>query len=204
MSRTREGETKQQTSAKRSTSTVSPLEQAHSRNELRGETTSSTLVLNATFEPIGVIPGRRAVVLALGQKVDVLAESDARMRSERCSIAMPSVVRLRYFVKVPYRRQTPVTRKAIFGRDNGRCQYCNQKAENIDHVVPRSRGGRHIWTNVVACCRRCNSTKSNHLLKHTALKLRSAPQPPADLAWIRVAAGAIPAAWNPYLDLKAA
>ncbi len=210
MSRTREGETKQQTSANRQTSanqqtsTVSPLEQTPSRHGLRGETTFSTLVLNATFEPIGVISGRRAVILALSQKVDVLAERNDVIRSERCRIALPSVVRLRYFVKVPYRRQTPVTRKAIFGRDNGRCQYCDQKAENIDHVMPRSRGGRHVWTNVVACCRRCNSTKSNHLLKHTSLKLRSAPRPPADLAWIRVAAGSIPAAWNPYLDLKAA
>lgn len=162
------------------------------------------LVLNATFEPIGVISGRRAVVLALYRKVEVLAESDMTISSEHHRMALPSVVRLRYFVKVPYRRETPVTRKAIFGRDGGRCQYCGRAAENIDHVIPRSRGGRHIWTNVVACCQRCNTAKSDHLLKDTALKLRAVPVPPSDLAWIRVAAGPIPVAWDAYLTQRAA
>lgn len=163
-----------------------------------------TLVLNVTFEPIGVVSGRRAVVLVLGEKVDVLAESGTILHSAQTRIALPSVVRLRYYVTVPYQRSAPVTRRSVFGRDNGQCQYCGCSAENIDHVVPRSRGGRHIWTNVVACCRRCNTNKANLLLHETNLRLKSAPRPPAKLAWIRVAVGHVPAAWNQYLDLQAA
>ncbi len=163
-----------------------------------------TLVLNVTFEPIGVVSGRRAVVLALGEKVDVLAESATIIHSAQTHIALPSVLRLRYYVSVPYQRSTPVTRRSVFVRDNSQCQYCGDSAESIDHVVPRSRGGRHIWTNVVACCRRCNTNKANLLLHETNLRLRSTPRPPAKLAWIRVAAGRVPAAWDQYLNLQAA
>lgn len=142
--------------------------------------------------------------MALGNKVDVLVASDLRISSERQFLAVPSVVRLRYFVKVPYRRETPVTRKAIFGRDYNRCQYCGQSAENIDHVIPRSRGGQHTWRNVVACCRTCNSRKSDMLLSESSMRLRSVPRPPPELAWIRVAAGSVPDSWREYLDRRAA
>lgn len=166
--------------------------------------TNRTLVLNATYEPIGVVSGLRAVVLVLADKVDVLAHSKDAVRSEHRSVSIPSVVRLRYFVRVPYRRETPVSRRAVFGRDRNRCQYCDEAAENIDHVIPRSRGGRHIWTNVVACCRRCNSKKSDFYLHQTSLRLRSSPAAPPDLAWIRLAAGSVPTEWDEYLDRLAA
>ena len=165
---------------------------------------SRTLVLNATYEPIGVVPGRRAVILALADKVDVLAESDTRLASARLDVAVPSVVRLRYYVKVPYRRTAPLSRRAVFARDAGQCQYCTMPAESIDHVVPRSRGGQHIWENVVACCRRCNTYKSDRLLADCSLELRSTPTAPTQFVWLKVAAGTVPPAWTPYLDQFAA
>jgi 5-methylcytosine-specific restriction endonuclease McrA len=165
---------------------------------------SRTLVLNATYEPIGIVSGRRAVILALADKVDVLAESEARLASARLEVVVPSVVRLRYYVKVPYKRTAPLSRRAVFARDSGQCQYCGKQAESIDHVIPRSRGGEHTWENVVACCRRCNTYKSDRLLTDCSLRLRSTPATPTQFVWLNVAAGTVPAAWTPYLDQYAA
>ena len=115
------------------------------------------LVLNATYEPLSIVSRRRAVVLLLREKADVVEASTAVWRSERRQFVVPSVIRLRTFVKVPYDRRVPLNRKAVFARDGGSCQYCGTVAENIDHVLPRSRGGEHTWENVVASCRRCNT-----------------------------------------------
>ncbi|MFT7600292.1 MAG: 5-methylcytosine-specific restriction endonuclease McrA [Acidimicrobiales bacterium] len=165
---------------------------------------SRALVLNATYEPIGVVSSRRAVVLALANKVDVLADTGTRLESEHLSVPVPSVVRLRYFVTVPYERHAPLNRRAVFTRDNGRCQYCQGPAESIDHIQPRSRGGKHEWMNVVACCRRCNSTKGDRLLDECSLRLRHSPTVPTKYSWVTVAVGSVPEAWNPYLGKRAA
>ncbi len=165
---------------------------------------SRALVLNATYEPIGVVSGRRAVILALAEKVDVLSETGKKFVSSHLEVAVPSVVRLRYYVKVPYKRTAPLSRRAIFARDQGRCQYCGKAAESIDHVIPRSRGGDHAWDNVVACCRRCNTYKSDRLLKDCALKLKTRPAAPTQYVWVKVAAGTVPDDWAPYLEQEAA
>lgn len=162
------------------------------------------LVLNATYEPIGVVSARRAVVLVLGEKVDVLTETGSVMASARQELPVPSVVRLRYYVKVPYQRVAPLSRRALFARDHGRCQYCGAPAESIDHVVPRSRGGLHAWENVVAACRRCNTVKSDRLLAETSLRLRTRPRAPEGPVWVQLAAGSVPEDWTPYLTRRAA
>jgi 5-methylcytosine-specific restriction endonuclease McrA len=162
------------------------------------------LVLNATYEPIGVVSGRRAVVLALTDKVDVLSETSIRLSSASVDVAVPSVVRLRYYVKVPYKRTAPLSRRAVFARDGGRCQYCGRAAESIDHVIPRSRGGEHTWENVVACCRRCNTSKSDRLLADCAMELASTPKAPTEWVWLKVAAGSVPDDWTPYIERRAA
>src|SRR4051794_16782207 len=115
---------------------------------------SRSLVLNASYEPLSVVPARRAVVLVLDQKADVIHESDAALHSEKLTVPVPSVIRLRYFVRVPYRRSAALSRRGVFLRDSGKCQYCGKRADSIDHVVPRSKGGPHTWDNVVAACGR--------------------------------------------------
>ena len=93
------------------------------------------LVLNATEQPLAVVPARRAVVLVLKAKADVVASNGILFRSERLSMPAPSVVRLRYFVRIPYRAHAALTRRAVFARDGWICQYCGRSAENVDHVI---------------------------------------------------------------------
>jgi 5-methylcytosine-specific restriction endonuclease McrA len=158
-----------------------------------------TLLLNATFEPLCVVSLRRAVVLVLKDKAEIVARDVAELHSARLSVPCPSVIRLVHFVRVPYRSRVPLSRRAVFARDEHRCQYCNRPAENIDHVIPRSRGGEHTWENVVASCRPCNARKENRLLHETDLCLRRSPAAPTS-AWVVASGGPIDPAWAPYLD----
>ena len=160
----------------------------------------SALVLNATYEPLCVVSARRAVVLVLSDKAEVVHDSGDRMHSARLTVTVPSIVRLTSYVRVPVRRRAPLNRRAVFARDDGRCQYCAGPAESIDHVVPRSRGGEHVWENVVAACRPCNTRKRDRYLHETTMALRKRPVAPRELTWITVAAGTVPNAWEPYLQ----
>jgi 5-methylcytosine-specific restriction endonuclease McrA len=160
---------------------------------------SRALVLNATYEPLCVVPSRRAVVLVLDHKADMLHDTGDALHSERLTVAVPSVIRLRQFVKVPYRRRAPLNRRGIFARDGHRCQYCGGAAESIDHVHPRSKGGEHIWENVVAACRTCNVRKRDRLLHETSMELRRQPVAPREMTWVVVAVGTVPELWAPYL-----
>lgn len=158
------------------------------------------LVLNATFEPLSVVPPRRAVVLVLAEKAETVLESGERFRSERIDLPVPSVVRLRYFVRVPFFRSGGLSRRGVFARDGYRCQYCGRHADSIDHVMPRSRGGTHSWENVVAACRRCNTAKRDRLLSETPMALMRPPAEPPRSAWVASAVGHVPPDWMPYLD----
>lgn len=161
---------------------------------------SRALVLNTTYEPLCVVSARRAVVLLLTHKADLVADSGERMHSERLSVEVPSVIKLRTFVRVPYRRRAALNRRAIFARDGSRCQYCAAPAESIDHVLPRSKGGEHVWENVVAACRPCNTRKRDRLLSDTTMVLRRRPTVPRELSWVTVAVGRVPDDWEPYLQ----
>jgi 5-methylcytosine-specific restriction endonuclease McrA len=161
---------------------------------------SRALVLNTTYEPLCVVSARRAVVLLLTHKADLVTDSGDEMHSERLTVQIPSVIRLRSFVRVPFRRRAALNRRAVFARDGARCQYCAAPAESIDHVVPRSKGGEHVWENVVAACRPCNTRKRDRMLAETTMTLRRRPTVPRELSWITVAVGRVPDDWEPYLQ----
>ena len=160
---------------------------------------SGVLVLNATFEPLAVVSARRAVCLVLAEKVETLHADGRHFRSERRSVMVPSVVRLSHYVSVPRPRRRSPNRRAVFIRDGGSCEYCGAQAETVDHVVPRSRGGQHVWDNVVAACRRCNAKKRDRLPSESGMLLRRRPEPPPPSAWVEIAAGGVPDVWMPYL-----
>ncbi len=158
-----------------------------------------SLVLNATYEPLSIVSSRRACVLILGGKADSVHATDELVRSERLALQVPSVVRLRYYVRVPFGRRSALSRRGVFARDEHRCQYCGGRAESIDHVLPRSRGGEHVWENVVACCGTCNSTKRDQLLTDTTMRLARPPFEPPHGSWVHYSISDIPEAWEPYL-----
>ena len=164
---------------------------------------TQALVLNATYEPLCVVPTRRALMLLLDEKAELLHPTDRVFRSERLALPEPSVVRLRHFVKVPYQARIALNRRAVFARDGHLCQYCGAAAENIDHVIPRSRGGLHAWDNVVASCRPCNARKRDHMLEDTTMRLRRAPVVPRQRTFILVASGRIRSEWETYLGRNA-
>jgi 5-methylcytosine-specific restriction endonuclease McrA len=157
-------------------------------------------VLNASYEPLCVVPIRRAVVLILAEKAEMVETGDGYLHSAHSSIPIPHVVRLSRYVRVPYRRPIPLTRRAVLARDGHRCVYCSIRADTVDHVVPRSRGGRNEWTNVVAACAKCNHRKGDRLLSEIGWKLASAPiQPSATVAVVLGWAKRDPS-WDRYLE----
>ena len=158
------------------------------------------LVLNATYEPLCVVTGRRAVVLVLTDKAVPVAAGDGVLHSARTDVPVPAVVRLTRFVRVPYRATVPLTRKAVFARDGGRCVYCGAAATSLDHVVPRSRGGAHAWENVVSACSRCNHIKADRGIAELGWRLRRAPVAPTGAAWRVVGARRIDPRWAPFLS----
>jgi 5-methylcytosine-specific restriction endonuclease McrA len=142
------------------------------------------LVLNVSYEALSVVSTRRALSLILCDKAELLHDTGSYFHSERQAFPEPSVVRLLYFVKVPFPKRVALTKRAVFARDSYRCQYCGAPAENIDHVVPRSRGGSHSWDNVVASCKPCNARKEDRLLHETNFVLKRMPGQPRAKAWI--------------------
>jgi 5-methylcytosine-specific restriction endonuclease McrA len=142
-------------------------------------------------------------VLVLRNKAETVRANGAVFRSEKLTVQVPSVLRLKYFVKVPYRARATLSRRAVLVRDSFECQYCGSRAENVDHVIPRSRGGTHTWENVVACCRRCNSKKENRLPREAGLHLREMPRAPHGNLLLRVSVGSLDPTWEEYLTVGA-
>ena len=170
--------------------------------DIRRAATRGALVLNATYEPLCVVSVRRATTLVLTAKAVCLADGDGVLHSSSTNLAVPSVVRLTRYVRVPYRTHIGLSRRAIFARDGWHCAYCRGPAETIDHVIPRSRGGRHAWDNVVAACARCNHTKGDRMLTELGWRLPNPPAVPRGVAW-RVLGHRIPdPRWAGWLDLS--
>jgi 5-methylcytosine-specific restriction endonuclease McrA len=159
---------------------------------------SRVLVLNATYEALCLVSTKRAIVLMVTEKADLIVSTGNDIRSASLTVAEPSIVRLNSYVSVPRTPRIALSRRAIFARDNYTCQYCGAPAENIDHVIPRSRGGLHVWENVVASCKPCNSRKEDRLLSESNFVLRKAPAPPKGRAWA-ISLGVVRPEWVPYL-----
>lgn len=159
------------------------------------------LVLNATFEPINVCTVRRATVLLLKQKAEVIEHATWSLRSESTTLPRPMVIRLVSYVRVPrdaHRRK--ITRRAVFARDGWTCQYCGSRSNlTVDHVIPRSKGGSSEWDNIVASCAPCNRRKGDMLPEKANMIPRTTPKAPHPQVFIHVASPTIPASWKPWL-----
>jgi 5-methylcytosine-specific restriction endonuclease McrA len=170
-------------------------------HQRRGRAHGRVLVLNATYEPINVCTVRRAVVLLLKDKAEVIEHAEWDLRSASHTIHRPVVIRLVTYVRIPrdtHRRK--ITRRAVFARDGWTCQYCGSRSNlTVDHVIPKSKGGGSSWDNIVASCAPCNRRKGDALPRQAGMRLVKQPKTPNPNVFIHVASPTIPSAWLQYL-----
>lgn len=160
----------------------------------------NVLLLNGDWQPIRVIPTKRAIVLVLTEKAEVLVEGTGEFRSASTAVNIPQVIRLKRFVQIPFRAKIPLSNTAVLKRDHYKCAYCGTKANTVDHIIPKSRGGKHMWENVVAACRPCNAKKADKLLSEIGWKLSFTPRIPTGTVWLLIGQREIPEEWSPFLD----
>lgn len=158
-----------------------------------------SLLLNASMEPLCIVSLRRAVLLVMSGKATVLETDGRLLHSEHAAVPLPVVLCLTRYVHVPVRRPVPPTRRTVLQRDSHRCAYCGGGADTVDHVHPRSRGGRHEWTNVVAACVRCNHRKADRLLHEIGWELGFTPRAPRWSVTFGTAAARSEPLWAAYV-----
>lgn len=163
-----------------------------------------TLVLNAGYEPLTVVSFKRALVLVMNDKASVIEHVvNDPVRAGRSAYERPVVILLTRYVRVPSARRVPVSRRGVLRRDGHLCGYCGKTAATIDHVMPRSRGGRDSWENLVACCLKCNNIKSDRTPQEMGWALRMIPRPPYGTGWTVRGSERRDPRWEPYLALAA-
>jgi 5-methylcytosine-specific restriction endonuclease McrA len=164
---------------------------------------TQVLVLNATYEPMNVVSVRRAVLLLLKEKAELVEAAEAQLRSERMVLPVPLVIRLVYYVRIPQRFSWPLSRRTVMARDHYACQYCGAQpgkaSLTIDHVLPRSRGGDTVWENVVTACGSCNRRKGNRTPEEAGMYLLRRPGRPRYLAITLLAGTSSPEVWDKYI-----
>ena len=152
------------------------------------------LALNASFEPLTMVPVRRALRLVIDRKAEIVEADGPLVKSERLAIPRPAVIRLVKFVHVPRRFRRQVTNTFLFARDNYCCQFCGRSQPELrhrecltrDHLVPLSRGGTNAWTNVLTACSSCNTRKGNRLPHEAHMTLIRRPKRPKWRPFVQV------------------
>lgn len=140
---------------------------------------SSVLVLNQDYEPLNVCSARRALVLVLRGRAEVIEIGRGVFRTASRLVQLPSVIRLVHYIRRP-RPRVRLSRREVFARDGWACMYCGRAAADLtlDHVVPRHRGGRHAWDNLVAACKGCNHRKAGRTPDEAKMRLLQEPFEP--------------------------
>lgn len=163
-----------------------------------------TLILNAGYEPLAVVNFRRAMVLVMkGRASVVLSDEENPVLTVFGDLERPSVIILTRYVKIPYQKAVPVTRRGVLRRDANRCGYCGHHATTIDHIQPKSRGGADSWQNLVACCQQCNNAKSDRTLKELGWTLLREPFAPRGVFWMVPGVENSQPEWNEFLTVAA-
>ena len=165
------------------------------------ESDQSVLLLNSTYEPLTVVPARRALNLIFSKKAHAVEESNNFMSTVRAKIRVPSVIQIVYFVKKPYSKPK-FSKRSVFIRDNYQCQYCGKHSTKptIDHVIPRSKGGRNDWANAVTACHECNNKKGDRALKEAGMKLIRTPKEPQYMVYSTIITPTRMKKWERYFN----
>ena len=158
------------------------------------------LTLNADYSPLHIISEKRALLLVLADKAEIVEDSDRVYTSEKLAFTVPSVIRLFEYKHVPYARRVALTTRAVLRRDDYECCFCGERATTRDHVVPTARGGRNDWKNVVAACKPCNNRKDDKLVSELGWKMRYQPFEPEGVPqFAKLAADSRPE-WTKYFE----
>jgi len=167
-----------------------------------GRRSTEVLVLNTAYEAVGLTSIRRAISLLLKDKAESLINKRREVVGVNLRIPVPSVIKLRYYVKPVYREAYP-TKRNIFIRDRFRCQYCGSTKDlTVDHIIPKVRGGKDTWTNLVCACKKCNNQKGNRTPEEAGMHLFSKPRKPSYLELMILSRREIPEEWKEFLYFK--
>jgi len=158
------------------------------------------LVLNQNYQPLTITKIKRAVNLILDQKVEILEQYNESIHSVDFVLHLPSVVRLNRYINY-HPKMIPLTRKNLLRRDGYTCQYCNIKnvPMTLDHIIPKQRGGKDTWENLVAACTTCNHNKNNRTPKECNMPLKKKPKKPSMLTYFQQSVRKKQNSWKPYL-----
>ena len=162
------------------------------------------LVLNNNYEPLSICNVRKAISLLYLGKAELVEAWDGRvLRSVSTSMPYPSIVRLSFFVRVPYKKIV-LSRKNIMRRDGYQCQYCGRSEANltVDHIIPKSRGGTDCWENLVTACVECNNKKGDRTPQEAKMKLLRKPIKPNHVMFMRHFVTSVDEKWKPYLFMN--
>ena len=161
------------------------------------------LVLNQDFSPIMVCSVQRAFLLVFLQKAEIVRKVEGgALRTVSDAFPMPSVIRLGSYIAIPY-KGVVLSRQNIFKRDNHQCVYCGTGRDlTLDHVIPKSRGGKSTWTNLVAACKTCNAKKGDQSPDQAGLVMRHAPFKPSFVIFLRDFTERETREWMPFLQTK--
>ena len=161
----------------------------------------NVLMLNQNYEPLTICSARRAIVLLFEGKAEMIESADGlKIHTVSRSYALPSVVRLAQYRRLPF-RYIMLTRKNIITRDGHHCQYCGttRGSMTIDHIIPRKLKGSDTWENMVCACIRCNNLKGDRTPEEAGMKLVKKPTRPSHITFIQRHLSAHDQHWRPYL-----
>lgn len=172
--------------------------------KLNGKLSGKVLVLNQNYEAMSICNVQRAVVLLFLGKAELISSKDSKkVRSVKTAIPFPTIVRLRVYIKVPYKKIV-LSRKNILRRDNHKCQYCGRAdlTLTIDHIVPRSKDGDDTWENLVTACVKCNNKKGDRSPEEAKMQLVKKPSKPSHITFMKHFVGRVDDDWRPYLYMN--
>mgnify|MGYP000196719752 FL=1 len=161
------------------------------------------LVLNQDYSPLSVCSAERAFLLLYLEKAELVHDDpDQRIRTVDAEYPMPSVIRLQKYIFIPY-KNVILTRQNVFKRDGHKCQYCGKAKDlTIDHVLPKSKGGKSTWNNLVTACKKCNSLKGDKTPEEAGMPLAKAPFKPSYIMFVRNFSGFTSEQWLKYLSVN--
>lgn len=161
---------------------------------------ANVLVLNQDYQPLSICSVQRSMKLIFLEKAELLHDDPKKeLRTIRESFQFPSVIRLRSYIRVPYNKVV-LSRRNIMRRDNFTCMYCGSKNDlTIDHVLPKSRGGKDVWENLTTACEKCNVKKGSRTPQEAGMPIFKQPYRPTPIAFFRDYNGNVQEPWKPYL-----